>query len=83
MPFLEQFQVIKQIDFVGDQLTEARAYNCQKGFLDGDTKNEKLGGLRPKIADWHLKRTLYQVLLFLLFHKRSAKLDFIFKIMKL
>jgi len=45
----------------GDQLTEERIYNAQKGFLDGRNKYEQLQGLLPKCEDWHLKRTLYEV----------------------
>ena len=54
-------QVIKPIRFGGDQLTEERAYNAQKGFKDGTTKYEQLKGLPPKNEDWHTKRTLYIV----------------------
>ena len=45
----------------GDQLTEERIFNAQKGFLDGENTHEKLKGLFPKCEDWHLKRTLYEV----------------------
>ena len=45
----------------GDQLTEERIYNAQKGFLDGRNQYEQLKGLLPKCEDWHLKRTIYEV----------------------
>lgn len=47
--------------FGGDQLTEERAVNVQKGFLDGENQYDQLKGLSPKFEDWHLKRTLYEV----------------------
>ena len=54
---------MKTIFFGGDQLTEERASNCQKGFLDGDTQLQRMKGLKPKNEDCHLKRTIYDVLI--------------------
>ena len=54
-------EVLDTIPFGGDQLTEERAINVQKGFLDGENKYEKLQGLSPKFEDWHAKKTLYEV----------------------
>ena len=54
-------EIIKPILFGGDQLTEERAINTRRAFLDGETKFEKLKGLSPKFEDWHAKKTLYEV----------------------
>ena len=58
---IETEEVLQKIPFGGDQLTEERAINVQKSLLDGETIYERLAGLQPKIEDWHLKVTLYQV----------------------
>ena len=55
-----QKDIIHTIHFGGDQLTEERAINVQRAFLDGDTQYEKLKGLSPKFEDWHAKKTLYE-----------------------
>ena len=54
-------EVAEKIRFGGDQLTEERAINVQKAFLDGDTCFEKLQGPDPKFEDFHLKMVLYEV----------------------
>ena len=73
------FYVIRSIVFGGDQLTEERASNTQKGFLDGSTRYERLQGLEPIFEGWHTKRMLYivrNVSIFLIsFH--SNQTDFI------
>lgn len=53
--------VVTQLFLGGDQLTEERARNAQKGRADGDTKFDRLEGLIPKVEDWHAGRILYQV----------------------
>lgn len=53
--------VLHSVNFGGDQLTEERAINVQKAFLDGDFDAEKLLGPDPKHEDWHAKVTLYEV----------------------
>eukprot|EP00111_Clytia_hemisphaerica_P014501 TCONS_00042697-protein len=64
-------EVIRSIVFGGDQLTEERASNAQRGFLDGSTKYEKLQGLQPTFEGWHTKRLLYK-LKFKQFGKESS-----------
>ena len=53
--------IIQPLLFGGDQLTEERIINAQKGFYDGRNDYEMLQGLKPIYEDWHLKRTLYEV----------------------
>ena len=53
--------VLSQLFFGGDQLTEERARNAQKGRSDGDNMYERLEGLLPKVEDWHAGRIIYQV----------------------
>jgi len=53
--------VIQPLLFGGDQLTEERAINAQRGFLDARNDYEMMQGLKPIYEDWHLKRTLYEV----------------------
>ena len=54
--------VIFALQFGGDQLTEERIFNAQLGFRDGRNDYEMLQGLKPAYEDWHLKRTLYEVI---------------------
>jgi len=54
-------EILQVIPFGGDQLTEERAVNCKLGTRDGTNEFKQLNGLLPKIEDWHLKKTLYQV----------------------
>ncbi|XP_066916003.1 uncharacterized protein [Clytia hemisphaerica] len=67
----ETLKVIRSIVFGGDQLTEERASNAQKGFLDGSTKYERLQGLLRTFEGWHTKRMLY-ILKFKQFGKESS-----------
>jgi len=62
----EKVDLAAQIPFGGDLLTEERAINIQKAFLDGDNSFERLEGLSPKFEDWHLKKTLYEVFNFII-----------------
>lgn len=54
-------EVLQEILFGGDQLTEERATNVQRAFLDEETEYSRLKGLSPKFEDWHAKVTLYEV----------------------
>lgn len=60
----EDGEIIKHIIFAfgGDQLTEERIFNAQQGFIDARNDYEMLQGLKPAYEDWHLKRTLYEVI---------------------
>ncbi|CAB3979745.1 Hypothetical predicted protein [Paramuricea clavata] len=58
----ESSHILTQLFLGGDQLTEERARNAQKGHADGDTTFERLEGILPKVEDWHAGRILYQVL---------------------
>ena len=53
--------IVKPISFGGDLLSEERAINAQKGFLENKTDYLALKGLEPQFEDWHLKRTLFEV----------------------
>ena len=52
----DSVDVLEKIPFGGDLLTEERAINIQKAFLDGDNSFERLEGLPPKFEDWHAKK---------------------------
>lgn len=49
----ESAHVVTQLFLGGDQLTEERARNAQKGRADGDSMYERLEGVIPKVEDWH------------------------------
>ena len=55
------FQVLQKIPTVGDQKTEVRADAIIRAMSDGDTAYDRLEGLHPMFADWHLKRTFSEV----------------------
>ena len=57
----ESSSLVTQLFLGGDQLTQERARNAQKGRADGDTTFERLEGVIPKVEDWHACRILYQV----------------------
>ena len=54
--------IIFALAFGGDQLTEERIFNAQRGFRDAQNDYEMLQGLKSAYEDWHLKRTLYEVI---------------------
>ena len=58
---LRNFQVIESIPLGGDQLTEERIANAQIGRGDASTEMTRLQGVKPNFEDWHMKRTLYEV----------------------
>lgn len=49
-------EVLQKVIFDGDQLTEERARNCQWANSLGRTQIERLEGVTPAFADWHLKK---------------------------
>lgn len=53
--------ILQPIFLDGDQLTEERARNVQWVFQDDDDQFDRLGGLDPTHADWHVKVNLYKV----------------------
>ena len=53
--------ILETIVFDGDALTEERARNVQWTFKDGDCPFDRLEGLDPSHADWHVKVKLYEV----------------------
>ena len=57
----DQTKVLEKIIFDGDQLTEERARNASWANAIADSEIERLEGLGPSFADWHLKTNLYQV----------------------
>lgn len=52
-----------KIFFDGDQLTEERARNAQYANILAETELERLNGLEPTFADWHLKKNIYEVII--------------------
>lgn len=49
-------EVVQKVIFDGDQLTEERAWNCQWANTLARTQLERLEGITPAFADWHLKK---------------------------
>jgi hypothetical protein len=62
----KQNKVLEKVIFDGDQLTEERARNASWANVLADNEIERLEGLEPSFADWHLKKNMYQV------HKSTA-----------
>jgi len=58
--FLPAFKLFS-LKVVGDMMTEERLHNIKKAFLGGDTSYNRLDGVQPAFADWHLVKTLYEV----------------------
>lgn len=54
-------KIIQRIFFDGDQLTEERARNCQWANTLAETAMDRLDGITPAFADWHLKKNLLGV----------------------
>ena len=51
-----EIEVLQKVIFDGDQLTEERARNCQWANTLARTPTERLEGITPAFADWHLKK---------------------------
>lgn len=51
-------KILQKVIFDGDQLTEERARNCQWANTLAESPSERLEGLTPAFADWHLKMFL-------------------------
>lgn len=49
-------EVLQKVIFDGDQLTDERARNCQWANTLARTQLERLEGITPAFADWHLKK---------------------------
>ena len=58
----DQREVVHPVPLHGDQLFEERARNTQWTFRDGLTEYDRLEGILPEVADWHVKVNLYEVL---------------------
>lgn len=54
-------EVLDQIFFGGDQLTEERARNAKHARGDADSSFGRLEGVISKVEDWHAIRLAYQV----------------------
>ena len=54
-------EVLEQIFFGGDQLTEERARNAKDARGNGDSAFDRLEGVISKVEDWHAIRLAYQV----------------------
>ena len=54
-------EVLQRVIFDGDQLTEERARNCQWANTLAETEVDRLDGITPAFADWHLKKILLGV----------------------
>ena len=53
--------IIQNVIFDGDQLTEERARNCQWANTLADNETDRLNGITTAFADWHLKKLLLGV----------------------
>ena len=51
-----EMEVLQKVIFDGDQLTEEQARNCQWANTLARTQIERLEGVTPAFADWHLKK---------------------------
>lgn len=54
-------EVLQKVIFDGDQLTDERARNCQWANTLARTQLERLEGITPAFADWHLKKMFLEV----------------------
>ena len=54
-------QLVQRVIFDGDQLTEERARNCQWANTLAEGEIDRLDGITPAFADWHLKKILLGV----------------------
>ena len=54
-------EVLDQIFFGGDQLTEERPRNAKHARGDGDSSFDRLEGVISKVEDWHAIRLAYQL----------------------
>lgn len=54
-------EVLQKVIFDGDQLTDERARNCQWVNTLARTQLERLEGITPAFADWHLKKMFLEV----------------------
>ena len=53
--------IIQRIFFYGDELTEQWVRNCQWANTLAETAMDRLNGIIPAFADWHLKKNLLGV----------------------
>ena len=51
-------KILQKVIFDGDQLTEERARNWQWANTLAESPSERLEGITPAFADWHLKMFL-------------------------
>ena len=56
-------EVVDHVIFDGDQLTEERARNTQWANSLAGTQTERMEGITPAFADWHLKKNFLTVCL--------------------
>lgn len=57
-------KILQKVIFDGDQLTEERARNCQWANTLAESPSERLEGITPAFADWHLKKMFLGVCLY-------------------
>ncbi|CAC5358080.1 unnamed protein product [Mytilus coruscus] len=53
VPLKDNGEVIDEVFFGGDRLTDERIQSAQQAMSNGDTPKEKLQGFISKIEDWH------------------------------
>ena len=54
-------EILQRVIFDGDQLTEERGRNCQWANTLAEYEMDRLDGIMPAFADWHLKKMLLGV----------------------
>ena len=57
-------EVLDHVIFDGDQLTEERARNAQWANSLAGTQTDRIEGIIPGFADWHLKKNFLTVCMF-------------------
>ena len=58
-------KILQKVIFDGDQLTEERARNCQQANTLGESPSaDRLEGITPAFADWHLKKMFFGVCMY-------------------
>ena len=57
-------KILQKVIFDGDQLTEERARNWQWANTLAESPSERLEGITPAFADWHLKKMFLGVCMY-------------------
>lgn len=65
-------EVLDHVIFDGDQLTEERARNAQWANSLAGTQTDRIEGITPAFADWHLKKNFLTVCICLIVYTEIA-----------